>query len=96
MTKLQDGALVIVLTEDGRRSDLGTFHGWDRRGAEWWAHVMVYGPRRPDSGTGQYRDTVPAARVLPLVCCDWNPVTREAHHTCEGHALMTDDLKVWA
>lgn len=90
MPKLQDGDEVAVYAEDGRRSDLATFHGWERRGEEWWAHVMVYGPYQPNVGSGMHRDTVHAARVQPLIYCPWNPIERQAYHRCER------EHQVWA
>ena len=69
MTRPGEIVQVAVISEDGRHSDIGTFHGWQQREDGWWADVMVYGPRRPNSGTGMYRDTLPADRVLPLKIC---------------------------
>lgn len=90
MAKLQDGDEVAVYTQDGRSSDLATFHGWEQRGDEWWAHVMVYGPYVPDEGSGMHRDTVHADRVVPLVYCAHNPITHEVFHRCER------EQQVWA
>lgn len=86
---------VAVYAEDGRSSQLATFHGWEQRdGGEWWGHVMVYGPTT-GNGSGMYRDTVPAARLLLLDYCGRLP-SGEIRHRCEGHDLKSHDLKVWA
>lgn len=100
MAKLADGDEVAVYTEDGRRSDLATFHGWTKRPGPdgedaWHAHVMVYGPRPEHGGGGQYRDVVPAERIVPLVYCGRYP-TGEIAHRCEGRDLMRPEDQVWA
>lgn len=81
---------VAVLSEDGRSERLGTLHHWEKRDGDWWGHVKVF----QDEG-GQRWETLPAARLVELVYCGWNPISCEAFHTCEGHELMSDDLKVW-
>lgn len=61
---------VVVLSRDGRESWIGTLDAWHRDDfGQWIAHVMVYGPRHPDRGTGMYRDALLAHRVLPLEIC---------------------------
>lgn len=86
---------VAVYSEDGRSSLLGTFHGWEKRDDGWYGHVMVYGERTPGTGSGMRRDTVPAARLVPMVYCGRLP-GGEVRHRCEGRDLMTDEMKVWA
>lgn len=76
MTKDLDITEVAVYAENGRSSLLGTFHGWQQREDGWWGHVMVYGP------DGQYRATVPAHRLVPLVYCGRLP-DGEVRHSAE-------------
>ncbi len=80
---------VAVYAEDGRSSLLGTFHGWRQKPDGWWGEVMVYGP------DGQYRDVIPADRLVVLDYCGRLP-SGEIRHRCEGHDLHDPDLKVWA
>ena len=84
MTKDLDITEVAVYTEDGRTSHLATFHGWDKREDGWWGHVKVFDA--PDGG--QEWQTVPAARLVPLVYCGRLP-TGEIRHSCSRH------LEVW-
>lgn len=89
MTKRLDFTEVAVYADDGRSSEIGTFHGWQRRetddGPTWWGHVMVYGPE------GQYRDVVPAVRLVPLVYCGRLPTgeVRQFHRVPQRRGSST-------
>jgi hypothetical protein len=63
MTKNLDLTEVAVYSEDGRSSQIATFHGWRQKDGAWLGDVMVYGEH------GQYRDVIPADRLVPLVYC---------------------------
>lgn len=89
MTKNLDITEVAVISEDGRSELLGTFHGWHQRDGAWWGYVMVYGP------DGQYRDSIPAGRLIPLDYCGRLP-SGEIRHRCEGHDLTDLRHQVWA
>lgn len=79
---------VAVYSEDGRTSDIGTLHDWQCREVdgqvEWWGHVVVYGPE------GQYRDLVPADRLVPLIYCGRLPSGEIRHgRECRGQSKDT-------
>lgn len=82
---------VAVLSEDGRHEQLATLHHWEKRDDGWWGHCKVF----QDQG-GQVWETLPAARLIELVYCPWNPISREAFHRCEGRDLMKPEDQVWA
>lgn len=92
MSKDLDITEIAVYTEDGRSSLLGTFHGWRQRdgenGREWWGDVLIYGP------DGQYRDVVPADRLVVLDYCGRLP-SGEIRHRCEDHDLQIPVHQVW-